>query len=190
MHRIPFHRLSKHFRPIEIDDETFLDGVAVSPNPILDAFLEVEQMNRDSGSTIAFALSIGSTNGSEVQAGIRDTVWQAIIRDKQSGTFKVNWNHALSSNHAMNTHRAVNYLAAKRGFTYSRFDVGYIPRDDWGGDRWYSKVNIDLIREATERYLQTDSVDEKLERTAAILVENRQLRSQSPDWERFCKGDI
>lgn len=165
---------------MEINGETFIDGAFGSSNPVVEAYSEAEQMNRDSGSKVALALSIGSGTVSRTSAGNFSRYIQILSLSKTLATS------------SENTHHTMEILATSRGLRYNRLSVDRglegIQFDDWKGGKKRDNKTFEQIREATNRYLERNDVQNEIRNLATILVETRRLRCGSSNWKLFCTG--
>ena len=164
---------------MKINEKTFHGSIGFS-NPVVEAYSEAEQMNRDSGSTVALVLSIesGTIGSMSRPSAFKLARYYSIARAL------ARWSE--------NTHHTMSILASRRGLRYNRFNVDEglekIKIDDWKGSKKSGRKTLEKIQKATLEYLQQADIEGELRELAAILVENRQLRSRSPNWKRFCMG--
>ena len=166
-----------------INDDTFLDGGILCNNPAVEAFREVEQMNREGDATIALVLSIGTgvahSMPQKPKAGIALYRKYLNIAEYSMMTSTENVNHTM------------NILAARRGLAYHRLDVDTglegMRHDDWNRGKDNGNSTRNRIEMATKKYLGKADVQRELEELAQNLVHQRRLRSQSREWELFCR---
>jgi hypothetical protein len=187
------------FAPIRFNGRKFLDGGMGANNPAMIALKEVAHMHPYNPAVL---VSIGTgekPDRREQNPRRREQVRELRRMDRQSrkqGLKKVFEITSMGKNmltDVTGTAGDVAFVTREMHVRAYRFNVpndarppvlGSIPLDEWlptasGED------TLNKIRQATEGYLRTPAIAEKLDQFADILVSARRNRAKTERWEKF-----
>jgi hypothetical protein len=169
-----------YFDSIKIDGVMHLDGgFGGHNNPTKLAYDEI----RSTSSLPPFIVSIGTGMDNKVNYHSRKSLFRKIK------TY-LNPSDELSRDSEL-VHWEMKKLSSAAKFSYFRFNVdsgiGDIKLDEWKSSTSRRLGTLDHIRQATEKYLQQDVVQEELAKLAQALVQQRQQRLDSGEdhWARY-----
>ncbi|MCJ1345701.1 hypothetical protein MMC31_003910 [Peltigera leucophlebia] len=156
-----------HFKPIKINESSYLDGGIGANNPSGLVLHEVMQMHSESKNPIDLLLSIGTGTRA------RHSPLKSII-----------------STQTEDTHKRLLKMKTDKSFCYKRFDadgLGDIKQNSWK-PKQSGTSTLQRIAAYTKRYLEREKVQEELRECARKLVDSRRRRAETSDWEHFAFG--
>lgn len=176
-----------YFPAITIEGKEFYDKGPTFQNPVLDAFLEGEQMGGNNQNSVALTISVG--------AGVRSKSRKRRTLRSPCGKYIID-NSMIQSE---TTNRIVEELCEKKSTRYYRFDIDNIENvkvADWSSNdsSCGSKKNTNSIRricELTRQYLERKDIRQQMEDAAYAIRENdyQDLAVQVDDSQRSTKEE-
>jgi hypothetical protein len=175
-----------YFTALKLENHKYVDGGFGCNNPSWEAYNEVKDIHRNSGSGVALLVSIGT--GIPPQAdynskSLANRLFQLHIKGRVA--VKDNTRHAdellrTSLKSDLDVNRETPY------FRFPNYDMGQVKLDSWKPKSRRNPSTKDLIEKITSEYLEQEDVQQRLIEIARILVNNRRLRSRDiTAWERF-----
>lgn len=181
-----------YFKPAVINKQKFLDGgfCTNANNPSQDAYNEVLLMHGNNPEAVALLISIGT--------GILRNGTPFPRTNNIISKYKATINYAVhAASDSEDVHQKMAQHMASNQRPYQRFNVDggldHVKLGDWKtvsqrGSAAPVNVTLKTIEDATRAYCRQREVRRRLEQTAQMLVKNRQLRSQTAEWDFAATG--
>jgi hypothetical protein len=181
-----------YFKEQIINEQKYLDGgfCTNANNPSQIAWKEVLLMHGNNPQAVALLVSIGTGKlRNRTPFPKTSTIW---------GKYKATISYAVhAASDSEDTHEKMIQNMAAMERPYERFNVDggldHVKLDDWKTSSQrgsVAPVNVTLktIEDATMAYLRQRDVRRRLEKTAEMLVKNRQERSKTTLWDSAATG--
>jgi hypothetical protein len=180
------------FRPKVINGQKFLDGgfCTQANNPSQEAYNEILLMHGNNQEAVALVVSIGTGK-------LRNST-PFPKTNSMFGKYKATISYAVhAASDSERTHQSMEQRMASTHHPYERFNVDggldQIKLGDWKtssqrGSANPVNVTLQTIENATRAYCAQREVRKRLERTAQMLVKNRQERSRTQHWDFAATG--
>jgi hypothetical protein len=181
-----------YFKPAVINKQKFLDGgfCTNANNPSQNAYNEVLLMHGNNPEAVGLLVSVGT--------GILRNGTPFPRTDNILSKYKATINYAVhAASDSEDVHRKMSQRMASTKRPYQRFNVegglDHVKLGDWKivsqrNRKVPVNVTLQTIEAATRAYCAQKEVRRRLEKTAQMLVRNRQLRSTTPEWDFAATG--
>lgn len=181
-----------YFKHKIINNQKYIDGGfgTRANNPSLFAYREVKSMHGANRKAVAVLVSIGT--------GILSNPTPFPETNTMFGVYKATISYAIHLvSEAEVTHREMLQIIDPDDTIYDRFNVDqgldHVKLGDWKttsqrGPSSPVNVTLETIRAETTRYCNKPEVRRRLQRIAGLLVENRQKRSKTEQWDFSVTG--
>jgi hypothetical protein len=175
-----------------INGQNFLDGgfCTGANNPSQEAYNEILMMHGNNPEAVALLVSIGT---GQLKSSTPFPKTKSMF-----GKYKATINYAIhAASDSERAHKDMEKRMASTHRDYERFNVDggldEVKLGDWktssqGGSATPVNVTLHTIENATRAYCAQKKVRKRLERTAQMLVKNRQDRSRTDEWEFVVTG--